>query len=95
MELAGNDCKASTSGMFLVTTNSKSPYAKGRLYDDDARELKWNRDELNIRDALEARLENGNFTENLSDSDKILLMEVLGLSNKFVPTVSVIKGDGE
>lgn len=31
MALAGEHCNASTRGMFLVATNSISPFAKGRL----------------------------------------------------------------
>lgn len=53
MKLAGEDCKTTTRGLFLVKTNSEFPFAMDRFDGEDeldgARVTAWNEDELKIK----------------------------------------------
>lgn len=53
MVLAGEDCKLTTHGTYLVKTHSNFPFAMGRVDEhnslDDARVTKWSDDELKVQ----------------------------------------------
>lgn len=52
MSLAGEDCDASTRGMFLIATNSMSPFARGRRLPAD--ELRTKAKKLDSEESSES-----------------------------------------
>lgn len=87
MLLAGENCKVTASGMFVVRTNSKFPFARGRA-DDDARERQLSDDKLRILpevlEILVQELENGNFSQDSADIEGFasVLEKLAGLNHR-------------
>lgn len=96
MTLAGEDCPSTARGMFLVTTNSASPYAKGKTYGDDesrdeTKSLRQSRDALNIQAETVAGLREQLDFEDIHDYDDVYLARLLGVDKKLIPRVELIK----
>ncbi|CRL03999.1 CLUMA_CG017117, isoform A, partial [Clunio marinus] len=79
LKIAGNDCDSKLRGVFLVKTNSESPYAIGResLSSIDTRAKRRNDDMLSQElEAFNADLESGKF-HDLRNSDKLKYLSLM------------------
>lgn len=92
--LTGEDCKLSSRGLFLVTTNSESPFAKGRFRDNvgDPRTQSINDDESKSRlESLERYF--NNFPQHLSVIEGSTSNNTFGKRShhsQFVPEVVLV-----
>lgn len=98
-QLAGDGCKSTSRGMFLVKTNSEFPFAMGRGSREAAKRRRSD-EELNTQLKVLARvgedLKSGKFPQDPNDIDNssyINLMEKLSHHNQFRPEVFLINGD--
>lgn len=78
--LAGEDSSPTTRGMFLVTTNSESPYAKGPNH-ESPRELT----------SLRQRPESDEFGVESFTNDNEFLESSADSRRRFIPEVEIIK----
>jgi pancreatic lipase-related protein 2 len=72
MLLAGANCEVTSRGMYLVKTNSDSPFAIGRA-NNDLTSRRWRNDALKFQlkalKMVKEQIENGNFREGFDDNE--------------------------
>lgn len=96
MLLAGEDCNEKSRGMYLVKTNFKSPFAKGRIGEIGTRR-EWQDGEAKLQSetlkVFQETIENGNFPQDLKDTDSEGYASVLenldGLNRRLPKVLSI------